>query len=462
MAALLALGVVLVPAVPAVADFGPIQLVSKSATEQAEEAVAPALSADGRYLAFQGTIGGLEGVFRKDLQTGAVLPVAVGGAYEEEGLAADASAPSISADGRYVSFTTEASLDPADDTQPQSSDVYVADMDSSPPAYELASALDGSRQSLTYEGSGGSVASGRVALSADGRKVVFVTTAKSNLGGTAGDTPAGQVVLRDLDTRETTLVSVQRNPGTGEMEPGVPVPGGAVMEDPVLPLLTGAALSADGTTVAWLGAHLPAQVPLLSDEEQTISQLDSNGSFPYDEPLWRRVADGPEAPTRRIVGGGDPLAPGCPPDGTLADPACQGPFPGITNKSDILNSATGWLGPPKIDGIPQLSADGRTVALIGNPTEATNVFLVDMGEGLGRTQAVRQLTRQVSVNPADPSEGVNQEPYVPLNGHIYRPGDLPRRPADRLRDGPPAVPAGAARSDRLSAGAARPGRAIPD
>jgi Tol biopolymer transport system component len=418
LAGLFALGVVLAPATPAAADFGPIQLVSKSATEQAEEAVAPALSADGRYLAFQGTIGGLKGVFRKDLQTGAVLPVAVGGAYEE-GLAADASAPSISADGRYVSFTTEAPLDPVDDTQPDSSDVYVADMDSSPPTYELASALDGSSQGLTYEGSGGSVASGRVALSADGRRVVFVTTAKSNLGGTAGGTPAGQVVLRDLDTRETTLVSVQRNSGTGEMEPGVPVPGGAVMEDPVLPLLSGAALSADGTTVAWLGTHLPAQVPLLSDEEKTISQFDSNGSFPYDEPLWRRVADGPGAPTRRIVGDGDPSAPGCPPDGTLAEPACQGPFPGITDKNGELNSATGWLGPSKIDGVPQLSADGRTVALIGNPTEATNVFLVDMSEGLDRRQAVRQLTRQASVNPADEAATVNREPYVPLNGHIY-------------------------------------------
>lgn len=399
VAALLALGIAFARATPAIADFGPIQLVSKSATEQADEATAPVLSADGRYLAFRGTLGGLSGVFRRDLQTGAVVPVAAASAYEEEP-EADAGAPSISADGRYVSFTTTASLDPADDTQPGSSDVYVADMGVSPPSYELASALDGSSQAL-----GESSASPRVALSADGRKVAFVS--------------GGQVYLRDLDLRRTTLVSVQRNPSTGEMEPGVPVPGGAVMESPVLPLLSGAALSADGTTVAWVGAHLPAQVPLLADEAQTISALDANGSTPYDEPLWRRVADGPAAPTRRIVGGGDPLAPGCPPDGTLADAACQGPFPGIADKSDALNSATGWLGPPKIDGVPQLSADGRTVALIGNPTEATNVFLVDMSEGLDRKQAVRQLTRQVSVDPADEASVVNREPYVPLNGHIY-------------------------------------------
>src|ERR1700720_416584 len=98
----------------------------------------------------------------------------------------------------------------------------------------------------------------RVALSADGRKIVFVN--------------GGQVYLRDLDTRTTTLVSVRRNPETGAMEPGVPVPGGAVMEGHQLSLLTGAALSADGTTVAWVGTHLPAQVPLLADEEKTISE----------------------------------------------------------------------------------------------------------------------------------------------------------------------------------------------
>ncbi|HEY4779818.1 MAG TPA: hypothetical protein VIH47_09525 [Solirubrobacterales bacterium] len=400
LAALLTLGIGLAPAAPAAADFGSIQLASKSATEQADEAVDPVLSADGRYLAFQGAIGGLSGVFRKDLQTGAVAAVAAASAYEEEP-GADAAAPSISADGRYVSFTTAAPLDAADDTQPGSRDVYVADMDAAPPSYELASALDGSSQALD----GNSVASPRVALSADGRKVVFVN--------------GGQVYLRDLDSRETTLVSVNRDPGTGAMEPGVPVPGGAVLESSVLPLLSGAALSADGTTVAWVGTHLPAQVPLLADEAQTISELDANGSFPYDEPLWRRVADGPTAPTRRIVGGGDPLAPGCPPGGTLADAACQGPFVGITSKGDALNSATGWLGLQKVDGVPQLSADGRTVALIGNPTEASNVFLVNMSGGLDRKQAVRQLTRQVPIDPADEASVANREPFVPLNGHIY-------------------------------------------
>jgi Tol biopolymer transport system component len=394
----------------AAAEFGPIQLVSKSAGEQAAAALAPAISADGRYLAFQGTIGGLRGVFRKDLETGAVVPVATGSAYEGGAPGADSSAPSISAGGRYVSFTTKAPLDPTDDGAGSSdSDVYVADMSTpSSPTYELASALDGSQVGLAYEGTGGSAASGRAALSADGREVVFFTTAKSDLtsgpgGSTEGvPTPAGQVVLRNLDTLETTLVSVERDSGTGEMT-DLPVPGGAMVEKPQLTTLKGAVLSADGTTVAWLGANLQDQAPLLAGEAAAISAEDGGSAFPYDEPLWRRIADGPQAPTRRIVGG-DPSA----------------PFTGLTGRNTEFNAAEGWLGVGGIDGAPQLSADGRSVALIGNPTNATNVFAVDMHDGLSRAEAVRQLTGEVPIRPTEPESTINREPYVPLNGHIYQ------------------------------------------
>jgi hypothetical protein len=438
-AAALALLALLLAAAPATADVGPIQLVSKSGSEQATVASAPALSSERRYLAFQGKIGGLAGVFRKDLATGSVAAVATGPAFAEgapAGRPADASAPSISADGRFVSFTTSARLDPADDLGAKSSDVYVADMASVPPTYTLASARNGCLPGVSpppcglgYKGEGGAVASGRVALSADGQKVAFITTAESDLTAAlpgSFETPAGQVVLRDLATGATTLVSAARNIETGAFEAGVPVSGGAALVKTTGNGPTGgAALSADGTTIAWLGVHIPAQVPLLEDERKTIETLDTpaKSQLPYDEPLWRRVADGPSAPTRRVVGGGDPEAPGCPPGGTLAEPACQGPFPGMDSKVEGINNAnTGWVGATSvvgIDGAPQLSADGYTVALIGNPVDATNVFVVDMRPGLTRKQALRQLTRQVPVRPSEETGVLNVAPFVPLNGHFY-------------------------------------------
>ena len=413
--ALLALGVLLVCAPTAgAAEFGPIRLVSRGSVQQADEASAPALSADGRYLAFQGKLGTRRGIFREDLGSGAIVPVATGDAGEG-GPSSDGTAPSISADGRYVSFTTTARLDPDDDLQPSSRDVYVADMSASPPTYELASALDGCDPGqaaphtpcgLTYNGIGGAEASGRVALSADGREVVFITSAESDLtsgpgGSTEGvPTPARQVVLRDLGTAATTLVSAERDPGGGTMT-ARPVAGGSTVTLPAAPRLTGAALSADGSTVAWLGTHLPAQVPLPAAEAATIEQLDG-GTFPYDEPLWRRIGDGPSAPIRRIVAG----------------EGAADPFPHLTGKSTAnLNFAEGWLG-ANAYGIPQLSADGRTVALIGNPTEAVNLFVVDMSPGLTRAQALRQVTREIVVNPSERAEKVNEEPYLSINANI--------------------------------------------
>jgi len=94
----------LLGAVPAAAGadvFEPIALVSRGtlgagATQQAEYAHDPAISGDGRYLAFDGSIGGITGVWRRDLATGQIEQVAGG----------DAELPSISANGQYVSFTT--------------------------------------------------------------------------------------------------------------------------------------------------------------------------------------------------------------------------------------------------------------------------------------------------------------------------------------------------------------------
>ena len=99
------------------ADFAQAMLVSGSRQQQFNEANAPALSADGRYAVFQGRLAGVPGVYRRDLLTGevelvvgafALLP---GASPAQRALdAPDAAVPSVSADGRYVAFTTTADL----------------------------------------------------------------------------------------------------------------------------------------------------------------------------------------------------------------------------------------------------------------------------------------------------------------------------------------------------------------
>ena len=256
----------LVAATPAGADFGPVQMISGGAAQPADRAEATALSADGRFVAFQGVVGGLDGVFERNLETGALGQVAATDAYLPGVAERRATAPSLSADGRFVSFSTRAPLDPVNDSG-STPDVYVADMSYSPPVYELASARDGcdpqaqSGCGLAYQGAGGAIATGRVAISADGTRVVFVTSAAADLGTAAGVVPAGQVVLRDLAADTTTLVSVERDPQTGLMT-GEPVLEGTAVLGENLAASRGASISADGTTVAWLGRGVPEQVAM--------------------------------------------------------------------------------------------------------------------------------------------------------------------------------------------------------
>ncbi len=451
LAPLAALVLALVPALARADVFEPISLASVSAipgfagNQQADFAHDAAISANGRYVAFDGSFGGLKGVWRRDLLTGAVVPVATQNDFEPAISAPDAELPSISADGQYVSFTTKARLDPVDDVNP-GSDVYVRDMElpaapcepaAAPCAYTLVSAVDGSSAGLTYEPTGerggeelnyGSVAAGRSAISADGRKVAFVTTVISNLAGPG--TPALQVAVRDLDTEQTQLVSVRVDPSTGQPLDGEPVSGtqgtevfGAVFaggsgKAPIFnepqpyeqaqPMI-GASISGDGTTVAWMGDDISEQARTLPGEKLLA---------PYSEPLWRRIGDGPGAPIRRVTGGGDPENPACAASGESALPStpllsdpCQGPF-SASQEGRTAGIFSGNIG----DDVPRLSADGYSVVFLSNSPLAaigqvfggeepkSDLYLVNMHQPLTRMQALRPLTQLASADQQDLSE----------------------------------------------------------
>jgi len=441
---------VLCAGAPARADvFGPISLVSAGSLaggppQQAEYAHDAALSGDGRFVAFDGMVGGVTGVWRRDLATGAIEQVAGG----------DAELPSISESGQYVSFTTNegrslpAITDDRLDEHPsrEAVDVYVrnmADGAGEEGAFLAASAPSGSTEPLTYGASAGTLfgaaAAGRSAISADGNEVAFVTTAVSNLlkypaieeeeerrGETpAPHTPALQVAVRNLHSGETMLVSGEYDPASGETtqtpvsppaegealgavytgHPAFRVPpeygawgaGGAP---------PGAAISADGSTVTWMGANIPKQARMLSGETAEAH---------YTEPLWRRIA-APVTPTERVTGGSDPANPACVASGEAALPSspsagdpCQGPFVvthrGGTQSTGIWSEGgeSGGAG----DFLPRLSADGYEVAFISTALpvalgenfnasrregEQADVYLADMHPGLTRDQALTPLS----------------------------------------------------------------------
>jgi hypothetical protein len=303
-------------------------LISGTEQIQFQRADAPALSADGRYAVFQGILADVPGVYRRNLQSGAVQLVA-----REAG----AGAPSISGDGRYVAFMTAADLNPSEEPAADEGcfEVYVRDMEREPkpnrseegdsePAYTLASALDGTTEGITFACSaeGGAQVAPDGAISEDGRQVAFTVLDASNIARgphCSEPTPLAQcppeiepsqVAVRDLERHTTTLVSVTPGglaaSGGGVTPAGLPVPGGGAYPsdgelsgriEEELPYgdersHSTAVISADGSTVAWLGTNISQQVA--GGEGWGTEEV---------EPLWRRIGDGPAARTVRLLAG---------------------------------------------------------------------------------------------------------------------------------------------------------------
>jgi Tol biopolymer transport system component len=160
----------------------------------------PAVSADGRYVAFSsaatnlvsGDTNGVNDVFVRDRQQNTTTRVSLGlnGANANGG----SDSPSISGDGQRVAFTSAATNIVAGDTNNQR-DVFVVDRQS-PTAM---------RASLSTPGDEANLDSFNPELSADGRFVVFTTFA-SNLVG-FDDNEGSDVFLRDLQAGTTTRVS---------------------------------------------------------------------------------------------------------------------------------------------------------------------------------------------------------------------------------------------------------------
>jgi Tol biopolymer transport system component len=148
---------------------------------------APVISADGRYVVFhsadsnlvRGDTNRVFDIFLHDCRTGRTTRVSVG----SDGRQANAESlgpPSISADGRYVAFTSLASNLVSGDSN-DITDVFVRDLSTSRTI--LASLGDTGAQ-----GDGGSAAGG-VAFSADDRYLAFSSSASNLVPGDTNGVP---------------------------------------------------------------------------------------------------------------------------------------------------------------------------------------------------------------------------------------------------------------------------------
>ncbi len=160
----------------------------------------PSISADGRYVAFQseatnlvsGDSNGVDDIFVRDRTGGTTTRVSVDSA-EIQGNGSSTS-PSMSADGGYVAFQSAAdNLVPGDTV---TLDVFVRDLN----------AGTTSRVSVDSAGNAGAGSSSSASISGDGRYVAFYSYATDLV---AGDTNgAADVFVRDRNIGTTERVSV--------------------------------------------------------------------------------------------------------------------------------------------------------------------------------------------------------------------------------------------------------------
>jgi Tol biopolymer transport system component len=161
----------------------------------------PSISADGRFVAFISNASNLvpgdtnryTDIFVRDTLTNTTTRVSLDSAGNQGNY--HSYNPSISADGRFVAFSSVASNIVPGDTN-NSFDIFVRD--------RLTNTTTG--VSVDSAGNQGNLQSGSPSISADGRFVAFTTNA-SNL--VPGDTNINRdIFVRDTLTNTTTLVSL--------------------------------------------------------------------------------------------------------------------------------------------------------------------------------------------------------------------------------------------------------------
>jgi Tol biopolymer transport system component len=179
---------------------------TSQATDPAGDSVLPAISADGRFVAFASNAWNLTAfdnnksrdIFLVDRDTGALECVSIGESGRPGNLLSDN--PAISGDARFVAFDSHASDLVAGDTNSfgafSGRDVFVRD--------RLAGSIERISRGLNADESDGD--SALPALSADGRYAAFISDA-SNLVQ-ADTNNATDVFVVDRSTAGTVRVSV--------------------------------------------------------------------------------------------------------------------------------------------------------------------------------------------------------------------------------------------------------------
>jgi Tol biopolymer transport system component len=175
--------------------------VDSNGTEGNGVSSSPHLSADGRYVTFSsfasnlvnGDTNSRSDIFVYDRETHIIKRISLGGELTEGN--SSSITPRISADGRYVTFESKANNLVINDTNSES-DVFVYDRDTGKVE----------RASINNEGQEGNGNSSAPSISADGRFIVFTSKATNLVSRDKND--ESDIFIHDRTTGKTKRVSV--------------------------------------------------------------------------------------------------------------------------------------------------------------------------------------------------------------------------------------------------------------
>lgn len=345
----------------------------------------PSLSADGRFVAFSsdasnlvtGDTNGGRDVFVRDRSTATTSRVSVSSGGDEGN--AESYDPSISADGRFVAFDSYASNLVRKDTN-GSLDVFVRDLENGTTRRVSVSSARVAGNSDSYLPS----------ISADGRFVAFDSFASNLIGHDTND--AYDIFVRDLANHTTRRVSVS-NTGIegnfGSYDPAISATGGSVAFDSDASNLV--ADDANDTTdvfVRDLGRHTTRRVSVSS----TGDEADTDSSTPSISSGGRFVAFLSYASNLVARDTND-----------SGDVFVQDRRMGTTRRVSV--SATGAQGDSD-SYLPSISSNGRFIAFY---SDASNLVGGDMNDAFDVfvRGVVNHTTRRISVT----STGIEGNAY---------------------------------------------------
>jgi YVTN family beta-propeller protein/VCBS repeat-containing protein len=326
--------------------------VASDGTEGDDHSLRPMLSADGRFVAFTSFATNLaladtnnaNDIFVHDPQTGTTTRVSVASDGTQGNGASDQ--PAVSADGRLVAFASDATNLAPDDTN-NNTDVFVHDRTTNATR----------RVSVASDGTEGNNGSYGPVMSADARFVAFQSFA-TNLA--AGDTNiASDIFVHDRQTGTTTRVSLASGGAQGNF-----------LGDSFSP-----ALSADGRFVAF-ASHASNLTPGDTNNTSDVfvhdrqTQATTRVSVASDGTQGNRDSAAPvlSADGRFVAfySHATDLAPGD--TSPTRDVFVHDRQTGVTARVSVANDGT----PGNFDSsVPALSPDGRFVAFDSGATNLT-------------------------------------------------------------------------------------------